>query len=260
MPELSNWKTPVDSPRSSILYVFLSSSGIAPMSSPLDERARLVDDVEVPQPEEVHLQQAERLDVRARDLRDDLLVDALLLQRQQVDQRLRADHDGGGVDAVLARQPFERLREVDDLARDRVGVVRLLQLGAGLEAVVERLPRAFRDELRDLVDDAVGDLEHAAGVADCRARGHRPEGDHLRDAVAAVLLGDVVDDALAAVDGEVDVDVRHRLAARVEEALEEQVVADRVEVGDLEAVRDERAGGGAAARADADRRCASRSR
>ena len=68
----------------------------------------------------------------------------------------------------------------------------------------------------------------------------------------AVLLAHVVDDALAAVDGEVDVDVGHRLAARVEEALEEQVVADRVDVGDLEAVRDEAAGGGAAARADAD--------
>ena len=54
------------------------------------------------------------------------------------------------------------------------------------------------------------------------------------------------------VDGEVDVDVGHRLAARVEEALEEQVVADRVEVRDLEAVGDEGAGGGAAAGADAD--------
>ena len=42
------------------------------------------------------------------------------------------------------------------------------------------------------------------------------------------------------------------VAARVEEALEEQVVADRVDVRDLEAVGDERAGGGAAAGADAD--------
>ena len=65
----------------------------------------------------------------------------------------------------------------------------------------------------------------------------------------------VVDDALAAGDGEVDVHVGHRLAARVEEALEQQVVADRVDVGDLEAVGDEAAGGRAAARADADRRC-----
>src|SRR5439155_6216558 len=104
----------------------------------------------------------------------------------------------------------------------------------------------------DLVDDAVGNLEHASGVADGGARGHRPEGDDLRDAVAAVLLGDVVDDALAAFDGEVDVGVGQLLPPRVEEGLEEEVVADRVDGGDLEAVGDERAGGRAAAGADAD--------
>ncbi len=139
------------------------------------------------------------------------------------------------------------------ISRDeRVGVVRLLQLRARLEAVVEVDLRPFRDQLRDLVDGAVGDLEHAAGVADGGAGHHRPEGDDLRDAVAPVLLGDVVDDAVAAGDGEVDVHVRHRLAARVEEALEEQAVADRVDVGDLEAVGGEGAGGRAAAGADRD--------
>src|SRR5215203_286587 len=53
-------------------------------------------------------------------------------------------------------------------------------------------------------------------------------------------------------DGEVDVDVRHRLAAGVEEPLEEEVVLDRVDVGDLERVGGERACGRAAAGADAD--------
>jgi hypothetical protein len=126
----------------------------------------------------------------------------------------------------------------------------LLQFLPGLEAGVERLPGAFRDRLRDLVDDPVGDLEHAARVPHCGAGRHGREGDDLGDAVAAVLLGDVVDDAVASVDGEVDVHVGHRLAAGVEEALEEQVVLDRVDVGDLEAVGDERAGRRAAARAD----------
>ena len=79
--------------------------------------------------------------------------------------------------------PSSGLREVEDLARDRVGVVGLPQIGARLEAFVEQLARPFRDQLRDLVDDAVGNLEHAAGVADRGARGHRPEGDDLRDAV-----------------------------------------------------------------------------
>ena len=100
-----------------------------------------------------------------------------------------------------------------------------------------------------LVLDQARRVEHAARVADRRARHHRPEGDDLGDAVATVLLGHVVDDLVAPVHGEVDVDVGHGLAARVEETLEEQVVLDRVDVGDLEAIGDEGAGCRAAARA-----------
>src|SRR5436190_634740 len=74
----------------------------------------------------------------------------------------------------------------------------------------------------------------------------------LTTAAAAVLLGHVVDHPLAAGHGEVDVDVGHALAAGVEEPLEQQRVADRVEVGDAQAVGDQRAGRRAAAGADRD--------
>ena len=96
------------------------------MSIAADERDRLVDHVEVAQAEEVHLQQAERLDVPHRELGHDLLVGALLLQRHVLGERPVADHDARGVDRVLPDEPLERLREVDDLADDLVGVVGLL--------------------------------------------------------------------------------------------------------------------------------------
>ena len=89
-------------------------------------------------PEEVHLEQAERLDVLHRELRDDLLVDALLLERHDLDERPVGDHDACGVDRVLADEPLERRREVDDLADDLVGVVRLAQLGARLQIARSR--------------------------------------------------------------------------------------------------------------------------
>ncbi len=217
-----------------------------------DQLDGLVDHVEVAQAEEVHLQQAERLDVLHRDLRHDLLVGALLLQRHDLDQRLGADHDGGGVDRVGPGQALERLGEVDDLLRDRIVLDRVRELSPGLQGLRERLARAFRDHLRDPVDGAVRDLEHPPGVAHRCARRHRREGDDLRHAVAPVLLGDVVDHALPALDREVDVHVGHVLAGRVEEPLEQQAVAHRVDVGDAEAVGGERAGGAAAARPDGD--------
>ena len=180
------------------------------------------------------------------------LSGALLLQRHESISGWAPITTPGGVDRVGPGQPLERPREIDDLLRHRVRVDRLAQLRAGPECVLEHLPRPLGHELRDPVDDAVRDLEHAPRIADRGPRRHRGEGDDLRDSVAPVLLGDVVDHAVAAADGEVDVGVGHRLAARVEEALEEQVVADRVDVGDVEAVGDEAACGGAAAGPDAD--------
>ena len=66
----------------------------------------------------------------------------------------------------------------------------------------------------------------------------------------AVLLAHVLDHFAAPLEAEVDVDVGHRHAFRIQEALEEQVELERADVGDAERVGDERAGGRAAARAD----------
>src|ERR687888_423692 len=76
--------------------------------------------------------------------------------------------------------------------------------------------------------------------------------ESARTSPSSGLARSTISRAVASLDGEVDVHVGHRLAAGVEEALEQQVVLDRIDVGDLEAVGDERAGGAAAPWADAD--------
>ena len=101
---------------------------------------------------------------------------------------------------------------------------------------------------RQRLGDAVGDgepvVEHAGGVLD-RGLGLEPaEGGDLGDPVGAVLLGDVGDHLAAAVVVEVDVEVGHRRALGVEEALEEQSVLERAQVGDAQGVGRDRAGAG----------------
>ena len=77
------------------------------------------------QPEKIHLQQAEIADRTHRVLRDDRAV-FVLLERQQIHQRLVADHHAGGVHRGVAREIFQDERRIDQFARDFFGVVSLL--------------------------------------------------------------------------------------------------------------------------------------
>ena len=116
--------------------------------------------------------------------------------------------------------------------------------------------RAAHDRIRDQLGQPIADpvivTEHPRGVTGGGAREHLAEGDDLGDRLLAVLLGDVADHALATAHREVHVDIRHRHALGVEEPLEQQVVAQRIDVGDLQAVGDDRAGRRTTARADGD--------
>ena len=123
--------------------------------------------------------------------------------------------------------------------------LQLDRLGQG-----HRIGRVVRHQLADPVDQAERQAEHPADVAQGGARLQRAEGDDLRDPVRAVAVADVADHLVAPVLAEVDVEVRHRHALGVEEALEQQAEAERIEIGDGEAPGDDRAGARAATRPD----------
>ncbi len=109
-----------------------------------------------------------------------------------------------------------------------------------------------RHGLGDAVAERIGVAEHAGSVLDGSLGLDGAEGDDLRDALLAVLLRGVADHVGAPTLVEVDVDIRHGDALGIEEALEEQAVLDRIEVGDAEGVGHHRARGRASARSHAD--------
>ncbi len=159
------------------------------------------------------------------------------------------------MDRGVAHDPLEAPRGVDDAPRVGLLVVGLAQLFTGFQALLEGGRAAHDrvgDQLRQAVARPVVVAEHARRVARGGAGEHLAEGDDLRDRLAPVLLGHVAHHALASAHGEVDVDVWHRDPLGVEEALEQQLVAQRVHVGDLQAVRHDRAGRRAAPGAHGD--------
>ncbi len=223
----------------------------------------VVDDREVAQAQEVHLEQAEGLADPHVELRDDRAVGLAPLDRDDVDQRFLGHDHAGGVHAPLPLEALEVLGGVDDLLDLRVGLVERPHLGGLGVALVARVEHAGeRDVLahhggRHGLGDAVGHrvaglpVEHPCRVLDRGLRLDRGVGDDLGDLLLAVLLGDVADHLAAPALVEVHVDVGHGDALGVEEPLEDQLVVDRVEVGDAQDVGDQRARRGPAAGADA---------
>jgi hypothetical protein len=80
-------------------------------------------------------------------------------------------------------------------------------------------------------------------VAQRAARPVADDGGRERGALAAVLAVDVLDDLLAPLVLEVDVDVRRLVALARDEALHEQLAARGIHLGDAEAVAHHRVRG-----------------
>ncbi len=173
-------------------------------------------------------------------------------KRQVLDQRfIRNDHPGG-VRPGIADHPFHPGGGIDQLAQVVGGLVGLLQLRKTLEVVGNNVPQRdglggnVRDDLGHPVHFGEGNIHHAAHIAQGGARPQRAEGDDLGHLVLPVFIDGVIEHVRPAVVGEVQVDIGHRDAARVQEAFEEQFLLDGVHQGDIQRIGHDRTVGGAA--------------
>ena len=104
---------------------------------PLDLVERIADERQRAQPEEVHLQEADALDLLHRPLRDDFVLLALV-ERHELGQRPGRDDDAGGVDRGVAGHALEPPRDGEQLLDPLVLLLHLLERGVLLERLVER--------------------------------------------------------------------------------------------------------------------------
>ena len=208
----------------------------------LDDRQRL-------EAQEVELYEAHFLEILHVELRDQPAAARFAEQRREFGQRPRRDDHAARVHADVAREALELHAEV----HHGLHVLFLLAGRLELRHLVERLAQrealgAAGNHLGDAVAHGPRVAHHARDVAHHGPRGHRAVGDDLADALAAVAVLHVVDHAVAAVHAEVDVEVRQRHALGIQEALEQQFVGQRIEVGDAGGVGHQRAGARAATR------------
>ena len=154
--------------------------------------------------------------------------------------------------ALIAHDAFQLVGHVHDLAGFLAPVHEILEVGAFAHGFLERHAHFKRNQLGELVRQGIGFSLSASHVAHDGFGCHGAEGHDLADRIAAVELRDVFDNPVAPLHAEVHIEVRQRHPLRVQEAFEQQVVVDRVEVRDLERIGHQRTRTGTPPRTDRD--------
>ena len=216
--------------------------------------ARIVEHGERLEAQQVELHEPGHLGVLHRELCRRHLRARIAIEGHQLAERPVADDDARSMGRGMAVQPFELERYLDQAGDCRIVVAFGREPGLGVERLLQRhrVGRIVGNQLAQTVDAAVAEAEHTAYIAEHRAGLKLTEGDDLGDTVLAIAPADIVDDLVAALRAEVDVEVGHRHSFGIEEALEQQAEAERVEIGDGQRPRHHRAGARTPARADRD--------
>ena len=167
--------------------------------------------------------------------------------------------------ADIARQAFELAREFQQqldvlfpafaFRQNRLRLHCVNRLVVALAAHRRQLqtdadPGLVRNEFADAIAEGVTHVEHAPDITDHGARRHGAKGDDLADRVLAVLLFHIINHPVAIALAEINVKVGHGDPFRIEKALEQQVVLQRIQIGNLEGIGHQGAGPGATTGSD----------
>ncbi len=174
------------------------------------------------------------------------------VNRAIIGELARRDQNAARVHANVARQAFHPFSERQQLAHFFFFLLALpeLRFHRARHLQGDGFSRLHRNKFRQLVAEVVRQIQHSPYIAHRRFGRHGAEGGDLRDAVLAKLLFHILDHLFPAVLAEIHVEVGHGHPFRVKKTLEQEIVVQRIQVGDPQRISHQRTGAGAASRAD----------
>ena len=196
------------------------------------------------QTQEVELDQANRFHIVFVKLTDRRRAAGLLVQRAKIRQFARRDQDTTCMHTNVACQAFEFLRQV----QQDFDFVFLRQALRQHRLLFKR--NRNRHVLTGFVGNQLGQtfakgVAHVQGATDISNGGtcrHGAERDNLTDGFASVLVLHVINHTITIGLTKVNIEIGHGNPLRVEKPLKQQVVAQRVQVGNVQGVGHQRTG------------------
>ena len=174
----------------------------------------------------------------------------IAVKGDQFAQRPVADDHPGGVGGSVAVQALQLAGDADQAGNAFIVLDHPAEQGLPGDGLVqcERIGRIIGDQLADAVHLGIGNFQDPAHVAQHGACLELAEGDDLGHPVAAVFLLDVAEDLVSPVLAKVHVEIGHGDALGIQEPLEQEPEAQRIQVGDGQGPGDDGTGAGPAPR------------
>ncbi len=184
----------------------------------------------------IDLHDAQRVDIVLVPFDEGAIVHRGIVDRHHLVEPALGQHEAADMLREMARQIEDSLHEVVE-ARD-LGIVGI-EAGFGHPLLLIAGGVAAPDHARHARSHILGQAQRLADLAHGAACTIMDDGRGDARALAAIAPVHILDDFLAPLMLEVDVDVRRLLALSREEAREEQVMLHRIDRGDAEQEADD---------------------
>ena len=198
---------------------------------------RPVDNRQCTQTEEVELHQTGIFHVVFIKLRDRVIPFRVAVKWCEIGNFCRRDHHTTGVFAGVTCHPFQDTRHIDQRPDFLIGLIHLAELRLCRKGFFQCHTGIRRHQFGNSVDKPVRMPQYTADIADNRFCRHRTEGNNLRNGITPVHFGYVINHAVTFFHAKVDVKVRHGDTFRVQEAFEQKVELQWIQIGDFQGVR-----------------------
>ena len=127
-------------------------------------------------------------------------------------------------------QPLQTLGHIDQIADLLVLIVRLFKVRIHGQGFFQCHTQIIGDHLGDGVAQGIRKAQDPSHVPDHTLGSQGTKGDDLHHLVLAVLAHNIVNDFLASLVTEVNINIRHGYPLRVKETLKQKAVAHGVDV------------------------------
>ena len=148
----------------------------------------------------------------------------------------------------MPRQTFQLHTHVQQIFHLFLCIISAAELRIHIQCFLQGNIQFVRNHLGKRIAKAVRQIQHTCHITDHTLCSHRTKGNDLHHLVCSVFASYVIDDLLPSFIAEINIDIGHGHTLRIQESFKKQVITDRINVCDLQTVRNDRACGGTSPR------------